>query len=402
MPVFKYTAVDAFGARITGSYEAASEKEVQIYLRRSALTPESIKRSWLRSDIQIGGNKVKHKDLIVFTRMFGAMARAAVPMDQALNILHEQTENRTLKRATQRMIVDVESGLSLSEAMKNQSSIFEPLYINMIAAGEASGNLDLMLERLAELLEKTQAIRAKVKGAMVYPAVLLVVAVAVIALMMLFVVPTFVNMFDGAGVPLPFLTQMIVDTSNFLRENWWLLAIEIVGVIFGFRYLKQRESVARFMDRLLIRTKVIGPVIQKGAIARFTRTLGTLIQSGVSILDGLDLTAETAGNVVIAEAILDTKTAVSTGSEIAQPLKESGAFPPLVTSMIAIGEQSGELDAMLSKVADFYEADVNQAIDGALKMIEPAMLVLMGGLVGTIMASLYLPMFDMISGIGQE
>lgn len=400
MPTYKYTATDPYGSEVSGTYEASSEKEVDIYLRRNNLTPEDVKRSWIHADISIGGNSVKTKDLIVFTRMFAAMSKAAVPMDQALNILFEQTETKALKRAIQRMIVDVESGASLSEAMESQA-IFGPLYVNMIAAGEQSGNLDLMLERLSELLENTEAIRAKVKGAMVYPAILALIAAGVVAIMMIFVIPQFVGLFESSGVPLPALTQFMVDASNYLTNYWWLILLELAGVVFLFRWLRRKEGVARAMDRILIRVPVLGDVIVKGAVARFTRTLSTLIASGVGILDGLQLTEETAGNIVIAEALRDARTSISTGSDIADPLRKSGAFPPLVTSMIAIGEQSGELDAMLEKVAEFYEADVNQAVDAALKFVEPVMLVVMGGLVGVIMASLYLPMFDMITSIGE-
>ncbi|HER20427.1 MAG TPA: type II secretion system F family protein, partial [Chromatiales bacterium] len=290
MPTYKYTATDPYGSRVSGTYDASSEKEVQIYLRRSELTPESIKRSWIHADIQFGGNRLGHKDLIVFTRMFSAMAKAAVPMDQALDILFEQTEVKALKRAVQRMIVEVESGSSLSEAMSSQSSIFDGLYVNMIAAGEQSGNLDLMLDRLSELLEKTASIKAKVKGAMVYPAILAVIAIGVVALMMLFVIPQFVSLFRSSGVPLPFLTEMMLGISEFLTGSWWMLLLGAGGGFALFRWLRRQEKVARAMDRLLIRMPILGSIAQKGAIARFTRTLSTLINSGVGILDGLELT----------------------------------------------------------------------------------------------------------------
>lgn len=401
MPTYRYTAKDVFGFSVTGTYEAASEKEVQIYLRRNGLTPITIKRSWLHSDIQFGEGRIKMKDLIVFTRMFAALARAAVPLDQALNVLHEQTTNRAFRRAIQRIIVDVESGVALSETMRNQSSIFDSLYVNMIVAGERSGNLDLMLERLADLLERTDAVRRKIKGAMVYPAVVITVAAIVVGVMVTFVVPTFVNMFVDSGVPIPFLTQLVIDVSNYVRAKWGLILTVVAGTIIALRHLIRRESVAQGLDRILLRTKVIGPIIQKGAIARTTRTLSTLLHSGIGILDGLELASETAGNVVIRDAMLNARTAIAGGSDVAEPLRQSGVFPPLVTSMVAIGQQAGELEEMLAKVADFYEDDVNRAIDGAVRLVEPMLLVVLGVIVGGILASLYLPLFDMIANMGE-
>lgn len=400
MPTYRYIAIDSQNRRISGTYEAGSEREVQVYLRRNGLKAEKITRSWLHSDIRFGDG-VKTKDLIVFTRMFATMAKAAVPISQALNTLYEQTESRTLKRAIQRIIVDVEQGAALSEAMRNQETIFEPLYYSMVAAGEQSGNLNLMLERLGDLYERTDRIRSKIKEAMVYPAVLLIVALGVIMTMLLFVVPQFVSLFSSFDTELPVLTQAALAASNYLTDYWWVPILTIAVVVAAFLYLRKQPHVAAILDRIVIRLKIIGPIVQKSAIARFSRTLATLVSSGLGILEALDLTAKTAGNIVIAQAIEEARTAVSTGSDLTDPIRNSGVFPPLVTSMIAIGEQTGELDTMLDKLADFYEAEVNNAIEGAIKLIEPAMLVTMGAIVGLIMASLYLPMFDLISAIDE-
>lgn len=399
MPVYKYTAEDPYGAEITGQYEPFTEQEVRIYLKRSNLSRIEIKRSWLRADISFG-EKVKIKDLVIFTRMFGALSKAAVPLDQALRVLHEQTDNKKLKQSVQRVIVDVESGASLAESMRNQPSVYPTLYTNMIEAGEISGNLDTILDRLSDMLERNEAIRSKVKGALVYPAIIAVVASLAIAALLMFVVPQFVSVFRDAGVELPLPTKIAVWTSTFLQNQWYFVLAGIIGLIIGGKYMQKIPGFEEFWSEVSLRLPVLGEVVLKGSLARFSRTLSTVLASGVSILDGLDLTAETADNKVIARVIRDAQTEISTGSEIAPPLRQSEVFPPLVTSMIAIGEESGDLPGMLAKVADFYEEDVEKTVDNALKLIEPIMLVVMGVLVGGIMMAIYLPMFDMIAAVG--
>lgn len=399
MPVYRYTAITAQNKKISGTYEAASEREVMIYLRQQGWTAQKVARSLLHANLSLGNNKVKIKDLLIFTRMFATMAKAAVPITQALGILLDQTKSPTLRRAIQRMIVDIEKGNSLSDAMKNQAPIFEPLYYSMIAAGEQSGNLDTMLERLAYLYERTDEIRGKIKGAMIYPAILFSIAVAVVVIMLVFVVPQFVSLFSSFDTELPEITQIAIEASDYLTNYWWMIILEICGAILLFRFLRNQRRVAELWDRMILHVGIIGPIVQKSVIARFTRTLATLLASGIGILEALELTAKTAGNAAIAQIIREARTAVSSGSDLAGPLRESKLFPSIVTSMVAIGEQAGEIDIMLDKVADFYEAEVNNAIDGAIKLIEPMMLVVMGSVVGFIMASLYLPMFDLIGNI---
>lgn len=399
MPVYKYKAEDPYGTEITGQYEAFTQNEVEIYLKRSNLTPLEIKRSWLRADISFG-EQVKIKDLVVFTRMFGALSKAAVPLDQALRVLHEQTDNKKLKQSIQRVIVDVESGASLAESMRNQPSVYPPLYTNMIEAGEVSGNLDTILDRLASMLERNEHIRSKVKGALVYPAIIAVVASLAIAALLMFVVPQFVSVFRDAGVELPIPTKIAIWVSSFLQTQWYFVLAGIVGLILGGKYMQRIPGFEEFWSKFSLKLPILGNVVLKGALARFSRTLATVLASGVSILDGLELTAETADNKVIARVIRDAQTEISRGSEIAPPLRRSEVFPPLVTSMIAIGEESGDLPGMLEKVADFYEEDVEKAVDNALKLIEPVMLVIMGVIVGGIMLAIYLPMFDMIAAVG--
>lgn len=399
MPAYKYTATDAFGSQVKGSYEAFSEQEVKIYLQRNNLEPIKISRSWLKADITIG-KAVKDRDLIVFTRMFGAMIRTATPIDQALKILYEQTSNPALKKAIQRLIIDVESGENLSESMRNQPAIFDDLFVNLIAAGETSGNLDVLLGRLADLMERSAKIKGKVKSAMVYPIVLSVVSVGSVVLLLTFVIPQFLELFEGSGVALPLPTQIVIGASNFLQAYWMWLLGALVAFFFIMKRALKNPQISKLKDRILLNMKVIGPVIQKGGIARFTRTMSTLIHSGVSLVDSLALTSTTTGNIILTETIQDAQTAVSTGAELHPTFRQSKHFPPLVSGMMSIGEQSGELDTMLETLADFYEDDVERTVESALKLIEPIMLLVMGAVIGLIMASIYLPMFDMIANIG--
>jgi type IV pilus assembly protein PilC len=407
MPVYKYKATDPYAETVSGNYEAYSEQEVKIYLRAAGLTPISIKKNFWKGDIGglLGGlfaKKVKTKDLIIFTRMFGAMAKAAVPLDQVLKILYKQTQNAPLKAAIQRVIVDVESGIGLGESMKKMPTIFHTIFTNMVSAGEASGNLELLMDRLADLLEKTEEIRSKIKGALIYPAALLVIGLLAVGALLIFVLPQFVEIFKSSGVTLPLPTRVAIFMGDVLVKHYMILLSVIVTFIVAIKSVATLPGYRRLMDGLLLKLPVLGTVVIKGAVARFTRTLSTLVASGVSIIDALDLVAETAGNVHVTAAIRAARANIAMGSEIAEPLAKSGVFPPLMTSMVAIGEQSGELELMLSKIADFYEVDVNRSVDAALKLIEPIMLVILGGMVGGVMTSLYLPLFDMISVVGNS
>jgi len=302
-----------------------------------------------------------------------------------------------LKNALIDVVDDVESGSTLSEAFGKHPKCFDRLYVNMVKAGEAGGALEIILQRLADFLEKAQSLKAKIIGAMVYPAVVMTVALLATAFMLIFIIPTFARMFTGFGADLPLPTKIVMGLSSFLRAFWWAMLLAIGGTIFGIQRYYQTEKGHLQIDRFLLRVPVIGDVIRKGAVARFTRTLGTLIASGVPILSGLEITARTAGNKVIAEAIMSARASIREGETVSAPLKTSGVFPPMVTQMIAVGEQTGALDEMLTKIAVFYEAEVDTAVDTLTSIIEPVMIVIMGGIVGGMVVAMYLPMFKLIS-----
>jgi type IV pilus assembly protein PilC len=327
------------------------------------------------------------------------MINAGLPLVQALDILAQQTENKILAEVTRQVVYDVESGHTLADALRKHPRAFADLYVNMVAAGEAGGILDTILVRLAEFLEKNDAIIRKVKGAMVYPTVILAVAGIAIAVLLIFVIPTFQTMFASVNMELPLPTKIVIGASDLLTGYWWAM----LGAIgFGFfalnRYYKTSAGKLQ-IDHLLLRLPVLGDVIRKSAVSRFTRTLGTLISSGVSILDGLEITARTAGNMVIHNAVMESRTSIAGGETIAQPLQKSKVFPPMVISMIAVGEQTGNLDEMLSKIADFYDDEVDAAVSTMLSLMEPIMIVVLGVVVGGMVVAMYLPIFDMVNAV---
>jgi len=342
---------------------------------------------------------VKTRDVVIFTRQFATMINAGLPLVQALDILAQQTENKVLADVTRQVVYDVESGQTLADALRKHPKAFTDLYVNMVAAGEAGGILDTILQRLAEFLEKNDAIVRKVKGAMIYPAVIMSVAVIAVAVLLIFVIPTFQNMFASVNLDLPLPTRIVIGLSRILQHYWWA----IIGVI-GFsvfainRYYKTAAGRLQ-IDALLLRFPVIGDVLRKSAVSRFTRTLGTLISSGVSILDGLEITARTAGNMVIHNAVMESRQSIAGGDTIAAPLQRSKVFPPMVISMIAVGEQTGGLDEMLSKIADFYDEEVDAAVSTLLSLMEPVMIVVLGVIVGGMVVAMYLPIFDMVNAV---
>jgi type IV pilus assembly protein PilC len=326
------------------------------------------------------GGGVKTRDIVVMTRQFATMINAGLPLVQALDILAQQTENKVLADTTRQVVYDVESGMTLADAMRKHPKAFSDLYVNMVAAGEAGGILDTILVRLAQFLEKNDAIIRKVKGAMVYPAVIMSVAVIAIAVLLIFVIPTFQNMFASVQLELPLPTRIVIGMSNLLQN---------------YKTPPGRLQI----DQLLLRLPVLGDVIRKSAVSRFTRTLGTLISSGVSILDGLEITARTAGNMVIHNAVMESRSSIAGGETIAAPLQKSRVFPPMVISMIAVGEQTGGLDEMLSKIADFYDDEVDAAVSTLLSLMEPMMIVALGVIVGGMVVAMYLPIFDMVNAV---
>jgi type IV pilus assembly protein PilC len=318
---------------------------------------------------------------------------------QSLTILSEQTENKTLKEVTKAVVHDVESGNTLADAFSKHPKAFTALYVNMVAAGEAGGILDTILLRLAVFLEKSDALIRKVKGAMIYPAVIFSVAIIAIAVLLIFVIPTFQSMFASVNMELPLPTRVVIAMSQLLIGFWWAFILAGGVLVFGIKKYYSTTDGQRNIDRLLLNAPVLGDILRKSAVSRFTRTLGTLISSGVSILDGLEITAKTAGNMVIHDAVMESRQSIAGGETIAAPLQKSQVFPPMVISMIAVGEQTGGLDEMLTKIADFYDEEVDVAVSSLLSLMEPVMIVVLGVIVGGMVVAMYLPIFDMMNAV---
>ncbi|NWF76133.1 MAG: type II secretion system F family protein [Nitrospirae bacterium] len=377
---------------------AASKEEVIAQLRKRNITATLVteKTKKVRKIGFRGG--VKDKDIVVFTRQFATMIDAGLPLVQALDILSNQVENRTLANSLQQIKLDVESGSTYADALKKHPRIFSELYVNMVAAGEAGGILDTILNRLAAYIEKAMKLKKKVKGAMVYPAVVTTVAVGVIAIIMIFVVPTFSKMFAQLGGTLPLPTRIIVGISSFIAGIGGLMTLgAIIALIVFIIQVRRTEKGKYIIDRILLKLPIFGVLLNKVAVAKFTRTLGTLVSSGVPILDGLEITAKTSGNKVIEYAILDVRKGVVGGKTLAEPITKAKVFPPMVTHMIAVGESTGALDAMLAKIADFYDDEVDAAVSNLTAMMEPLLMIFLGGTVGFIVVSMYLPIFKLIT-----
>ncbi|MDF1536019.1 MAG: type II secretion system F family protein [bacterium] len=398
MPEFNWEAKTAKGEVKKGTMEAVSPDAVHAALRRQGLNPSKVKAKPKEIKISIPGfkEKVKERDIVIFTRQFATMIDAGLPLVQCLEILSSQAENKTLGKALDTVQSDVEGGSAYAEALGRHPKIFDELYVNMVAAGEAGGILDTILSRLAAYIEKAMALKKKVKSAMVYPITILIVAVGVVALLMVFVIPKFADMFTGMGGELPALTQLVIDMSNFASSYKMLI---FIGGFFVFSALFKRYyatvSGKRRMDGVFLRAPIVGPLIRKVAVAKFTRTLGTMLSSGVPLLDALDICARTAGNKVVEEAVYFTRDSISEGKTIAEPLEESGVFPPMVVQMISVGEATGALDAMLSKIADFYDEEVDTAVEALTSLMEPIMMVFLGGAIGFVVIAMYLPIFKM-------
>jgi len=318
---------------------------------------------------------------------------------QALTILAEQSQNKTLSDITRKVVFDVESGNTVADALGKHPQAFSGLYVNMVAAGEAGGILDTILMRLATFMEKNDALIRKVKGAMIYPGVIMSVACMAITVLLIFVIPVFENLFSSAGLALPLPTRVVMGASRFLKSYWFVVLGVAAAAVFMFKRYRSTSNGKLKIDKFLLRVPVLGDVLRKSAVSRFTRTLGTLISSGVSILDGLEITAKTAGNRVVQDAIMESRASIAGGDTISAPLKKSGVFPPMVISMIAVGEQTGGLDEMLAKIADFYDEEVDAAVSNLLSLLEPVMIVFLGIVVGGMVVSMYLPIFDMINAV---
>ena len=345
------------------------------------------------------GTGVKTRDIVIFTRQFATMINAGLPLVQSLDILAEQTENENLGKVIREVLHDVESGNTLADSLDRHTEIYSKLYVNMVAAGEAGGILDTILLRLATFLEKTDALIRKIKGAMIYPAVIVGVAVTAIIVLLIFVIPTFQEMFAASGVPLPLPTQIVISLSEGLQQYWWVLLAGAVGSAVFLRQYYKTDAGELAVDRIILALPILGNVQRKAAVARFTRTLGTLVSAGVSILEGLEITAKTAGNRVIHDAVMGSRSSIAGGETISGPLKASGVFPPMVVQMINVGEQTGGLDEMLTKIADFYDDEVDAAVNALLAALEPLMIVVLGVVVGGMIVAMYLPIFDMIGTV---
>lgn len=398
--IFKWEGKSFKGNIVKGELAAESKEEVQSYLRKQRIVPKKIteKSKSLFSSLNIGAGTVKDKDIVIFTRQFATMIGAGLPLIQALDILAKQTENKAFGTIIEDIKTEVEGGSTFADALKKHPKIFSDLYANMVAAGEAGGILDTILVRLAGYIEKAEALKSKVKGAMVYPIVVIAIAILVIVIIMVFVVPTFATMFATLGGELPIPTKMIIGLSDFLSGvgGLSLLAV-LIGVVVGIKQFRTTKKGEIIFDQILLKLPIIGMLLRKVAVAKFTRTLGTLISSGVNILEGLNITAKTAGNKVIEAAILDVRQAVSEGKTIAGPLTETKAFPPMVTQMISVGESTGALDAMCEKIADFYDQEVDTGVAALTSMLEPLLMVFLGGTVGFIVVAMYLPIFKLIT-----
>ena len=399
MPMFEYTARSQTGQIQKGQLDVSNKDDVSAYLRKNRLILVSVREAPKQIKFSMGGPRVKTRDIVIFTRQFATMINAGLPLVQSLNILASQTENKTLADITKAVVYDVESGNTLADAFSKHPKAFSSLYVNMVAAGEAGGILDTILLRLATFLEKNDALVRKVKGAMIYPGVIISVAAIAICILLVFVIPTFQSMFSSAGLELPLPTRVVIGMSDFLIGYWWAILAAAGAGVFALKSYYRTAAGRLQIDTLMLKAPVLGDVIRKSAVSRFTRTLGTLVSSGVSILEGLEITAKTAGNQVVHNAVMESRQSIAGGETIAAPLERSKVFPPMVISMIAVGEQTGGLDEMLSKIADFYDEEVDVAVSALLSLMEPAMIVGLGVIVGGMVIAMYLPIFDMMNAV---
>jgi type IV pilus assembly protein PilC len=402
MPVYKWVAETKKGKILKGELEAGDERIAQLQLKRRNLTIKKIKPKPkdLFENVAFFQPKITAKDVVIFTRQFSTMIDAGLPLVQGLTILAEQTENKTFQNVLKRVTKDVEGGSSLAEALKKHPKVFDGLYVNLVAAGEIGGILDTILQRLAAYIEKAEKLKTRIKGAMTYPIIVVAIAVLVISVILIFVIPVFQEMFSSFGKALPVPTQIVVNMSDFLKGNIHYVIGAFIVFVFVFKKYRNTKKGRKQTDALALKLPVFGNLLKKSAVARFTRTLGTMISSGVPILDALEIVAKTSGNVILEEIIYEVRSSIAEGQTIAEPLSEAEIFPRMVVQMISVGEATGALDTMLNKIADFYDDEVDAAVEALTSMLEPLLMVFLGGSIGGLVIAMYLPIFQMAAAMG--
>jgi type IV pilus assembly protein PilC len=402
MPVYLWQGKNVRGEKKKGEMESSSEEIVRASLRRMKIEPTKIKLKPkdLFASVAFLQPKVKQHDIILFARQFSTMIDAGLPIIQCLDILYGQQENATFKKMLKSIKESVEGGATLAESLKKFPKQFDDLFVNMVAAGEAGGILDTILRRLSVYMEKAAKLKSQVKGAMTYPVVTLIIAAIVLAVILVFVIPVFQEMFADFGSELPAFTQLVIDVSNFAKKNIIWIVIGLILFIFAFKKVYGTEKGREMVDEMVLKLPVFGVLIRKVAVAKFTRTMSTMLSSGVAILEALDIVAKTAGNKTIEKAVYSVRSDIAEGRTMADPLQESGVFPSMVCQMIAVGESTGALDSMLEKIAVFYDDEVDQAVENLTALIEPFMLVFLGVTIGGLVIAMYLPIFKMAGTIG--
>ncbi|HXU37261.1 MAG TPA: type II secretion system F family protein [Blastocatellia bacterium] len=400
MPTYVFKGRNRLNEIVVGERVAADRAALESMLRREQVILTNAREKGREISLpKLGREKIKSKDLALFTRQFSVMLDAGLPLVQCLEILGQQQDNKFFQKVIFQTRADVEAGMTLADAMAKHPRAFEVLYTNMVAAGETGGILDVILQRLSTYLEKMVKLKGDVKSALIYPIAVIVISIIVISIIMIVVIPAFKNIFEGLlgpGERLPWLTEVVVSLSQFMASYWWLIAIVVSIVVFGAKAWYKTDKGLHFIDGMTLKLPILGQILRKIAVARFSRTLSTLLSSGVPILESLEITARTAGNVIVSEAIQKVRAGVEQGQTFVEPLKASGVFPIMVSQMIGVGEQTGALDAMLSKIADFYEQEVDAAIANLLSLMEPAMIMFLGVTIGTIVIAMYLPLFTLI------
>jgi type IV pilus assembly protein PilC len=398
MPVFTFSGKDASGQKVSGERVAPNKQTLSQQLRKERITPGAIREKGKEFVMPtFGTGTVKVKEIAIFFRQFSVMIDAGLPLVQCLEILAANQENQAFQKILTGVRTTVEGGATLANAMRQYPKTFDDLTTNMIEAGETGGILDIILQRLATYVEKAVRLKAAVRSALIYPVAVVVIAGLIVGCLLKFVVPIFSNLFAGLGVALPLPTRMVIGLSHFITSFWWVVLLAGAGVVFGLRQVRKHPRGRYYFDKILLYVPVIGSLLRKIAVGRFTRTLGTLITSGVPILEGLAITARTSGNAVLEEALMKVRKAIEEGRTIVDPLKECGVFPNMVTQMIGVGEATGAMDSMLQKIADFYEEEVDAATRDMLAMLEPIIIGFLGVSIGGIVISLYMPLFAMIA-----